>query len=136
MNKSNSVRLSDRLVSFLSYITVGWAGLIYLVILFFLKKSPSRFLRYNVLQSIFVAFSYFVICLVLGFVCDLLLHVPFLNALVSQIYLIFNKPVLYAYSAVQVFVIGLFIYMAAYSLLGLYPRIYWVSSKVIDHAAR
>lgn len=136
MHKSESVRFADRLISFLTYVTVGWAGLICCVILFFLKKTPSHFLRYNVFQSIFISFFYFVACMVLGFICDLLLHVPYLNTLVSHIYLIFNKPVLYSYSILQIFVIGLFIYMAVFSLLGLYPRVYWVSAKVIDNAAR
>ncbi len=134
--KSNSISFIDRLVSCLSYLTAGWAGLIYCVVLFFRKKTLSRFLRYNIFQSIFFSLFYFVLCAVLGFVCDLLLHVPLLNYLISQLYLIFNKPVFFAYSIIQVFVMGLFVYMAVFSLLGKYPRVYWVSSRIIDSAAK
>ena len=72
--------------------------------------------------------------MVLGFIFDLLLHVPFINYLVSQILLIFNRPVFYDYSIIQIFMIGLFLYMALFSLFGRYPRIYKISS-IIDHAA-
>lgn len=126
--------VSDRIVSFLSYITAGWAGLIFCVILYFRKKLPSRFLRFNVFQSIFISLLYFILCMVLGFIFDLLLHVPFINYLVSQILLIFNRPVFYDYSIIQIFMIGLFLYMALFSLFGRYPRIYKISS-IIDYAA-
>ena len=47
-----SVGIFDRLVSFLSYVTAGWGGMIALVILYIRKKNPSKFLRYNAFQSI------------------------------------------------------------------------------------
>ena len=131
-----SVSFIDRLVSCLSYLTAGWAGLIYCVVLFFRKKTLSHFLRYNIFQSIFFSLFYFILCAVLGFICDLLLHVPFLNYLISQFYLIFNKPVFFAYSIIQILVMGLFLYMAVFSLFGKYPRVYWVSSRIIDSAAK
>lgn len=135
MPKQSTIRLSDRLVSLLTYLTVGWAGLIYCIILFIQKKTPSHFLRYNVFQSIFVSLLYFVLCMVLGFVSNLLLNIPFINSIISWFILIFNRPVLFDYSIVQIFVIGLLLYMSIVSLFGKYPRIYWVS-KIIDNAAQ
>ena len=61
-------------------------------------------------------------------------YIPFLNYLVAQISFLFNRPVLFDYSAIQVFMIGLVFYMAGVSLLGRLPRVYWVSN-IIDKSA-
>lgn len=132
---NNPQKLSDRLVSFVSYLTVGWGGLIYAFIMYLGKKPLSKFLRFNIFQSIFISFLYFVLCMILGFISDILLHIPFINYLVSKIVLFFNRPFIFDYSIIQSFMIGLFIYMSVFSLFGQYPRVYKLS-KIIDSAAR
>ena len=47
----DSIGIFDRIISFLSYITAGWGGMIVLVVMYFRKKTPSHFLRYNAMQS-------------------------------------------------------------------------------------
>lgn len=130
-----SVGIFDRIVSPISYITLGWGGMIVCVIMYFRKKSPSHFLRYNVFQSIFISLLYFVLALGLGLILQFLSYIPFINYLVAQISLCFNRPVFFDYSIIQTFLIGLVFYMAVFSAAGKYPRVYWVS-KIIDHAAR
>lgn len=132
---NNTPKFSDRLVSFVSYLTVGWGGLIYAFIMYIGKKPLSRFLRFNIFQSIFISFLYFVLCMVLGFIADMLLHIPFINYLVSQIVFFLNGPLFFDYSIVQCFMIGLFIYMSVWSFLGKYPRVYKLS-QIIDSAAQ
>ncbi|DAB03266.1 TPA: hypothetical protein CPT84_02685 [Candidatus Gastranaerophilales bacterium HUM_12] len=73
--------------------------------------------------------------MVLGFISDILLHIPLINYLVSKIVLFFNRPLIFDYSIIQSFMIGLFIYMSVFSLFGQYPRVYKLS-KIIDSAAR
>lgn len=136
MKQEYSISFPDRFVSCLSYITVGWIGLIYCIIRYIQKKPTSQFIRYNVFQAIFISLLYFVACMVLGFVFDLLMHIPFLGTLISWIYLFFNHSIIAEYSIIQIFICGLFLYMAVSSLFGRYPRVYWISSKVIDPAAR
>lgn len=135
MSGSSAISVADRVVSLLSYITAGWVGLIYLVIMYFRKKNPSVFLRYNVFQSIFISFFYFVLCMTLGFIANLLLAIPFINTIVSWFILIFNRPIVLEFSIIQIFMIGLFLYMSVFAFIGRYPRVYWVS-KIIDHSVR
>ena len=106
---NNPQKLSDRLVSFVSYLTVGWGGLIYAFIMYLGKKPLSKFLRFNIFQSIFISFLYFVLCMVLGFISDILLHIPLINYLVSKIVLFFNRPLIFDYSIIQSFMICFFI---------------------------
>lgn len=132
---------SERIVSALSYLTVGWIGLIYFIILYFAKKQTTYFLRYNVFQSIFISLLYFVLSMAFGLIANLLLHIPYVNYLVSQILFFFNKPVLQipllndSFSVIQVLTIGLTLYLAIMAVLGKYPRIYKISS-IIDRSAR
>ena len=136
MYKSQTpVSIGDRIISVISYVTAGWVGLIYMVILYFVRKPASLFLRYNIFQSIFISFFYFLLCMIFGFISNILLQIPLINALVSCFILLFNRPVIFEYSAIQAFVMGLFIYMSVVALLGKMPRVYWVS-KIIDKSVR
>ncbi len=129
-----TVSVGDRLISCASYLTAGWAGLIFCVIFYFRKKHLSRFLRFNVFQSIFISLLYFVLAMGLGLICELLSKVPFINVAVSFVYFLLSRPIILDYSIVQILVLGLVVYMSLFSLLGKYPRVYWIS-KIIDNAA-
>lgn len=133
VSRRRSVKLLDRLVAFLSYVTAGWFGMIYCIVLFVGKKMPSSFVRYNVFQSIFISLLYFVLSFGLGLVLKFLSYIPFLNYIVASITFQFNRPIFFEYSFVQTFMVGLTVYMAVVSLLGRRPRVYWVS-KIIDNS--
>ena len=135
MRRRRSVGIVDRLVSFLSYISAGWFGMIYCIVLFVGKKMPSMFVRYNVFQSIFISLLYFVLSFGFGLLLKFLSYIPFLNYIVATITFQFNRPVFFDYSFIQTFMIGLTIYMAVVSILGRRPRVFWVS-KLIDNAVR
>ena len=135
MRRRRSVGIVDRLVSFLSYISAGWFGMIYCIVLFLGKKMPSMFVRYNVFQSIFISLLYFVLSFGFGLLLKFLSYIPFLNYIVATITFQFNRPVIFDYSFIQAFMIGLTIYLAVISILGRRPRVFWVS-KIIDNAVR
>ena len=128
----DSIGIFDRLISFLSYITAGWGGMIVLVVMYFRKKTPSHFLRYNAMQSIFISLLYFIIAMGLGLILKFLSYIPFINYLVAQIAFFFNRPLLLDYSLIQLFTTCLIAYLAISSLFGIYPRVYWISKNIID----
>lgn len=128
----DSIGIFDRIISFLSYITAGWGGMIVLVVMYFRKKTPSHFLRYNAMQSIFISLLYFIIAMGLGLILKFLSYIPFINYLVAQIAFLFNRPLLLDYSLIQLFTTCLIAYLAISSLLGIYPRVYWISKNIID----
>ena len=128
----DSIGIFDRIISFLSYITAGWGGMIVLVVMYFRKKTPSHFLRYNAMQSIFISLLYFIIAMGLGLILKFLSYIPFINYLVAQIAFFFNRPLLLNYSLIQLFTTCLIAYLAISSLLGIYPRVYWISKNIID----
>lgn len=127
----DSIGIFDRIISFLSYITAGWGGMIVLVVMYF-RKNTFPFLRYNAMQSIFISLLYFIIAMGLGLILKFLSYIPFINYLVAQIAFFFNRPLLLDYSLIQLFTTCLIAYLAISSLLGIYPRVYWISKNIID----
>lgn len=135
MRKRKSVGLGDRFISAFSYLTVGWGGLICCVILYLQKKVPSQFVRYNVMQSIFISLLYFCLSFGLGLILKFLSYIPFLNYFVASITFQFNRPVLFNYSFIQLFMSLLILFLIMMSLMGRYPRVFWIS-KIVDRNVR
>lgn len=135
MSAQGQAGFVDRIVSALSYFSAGWAGIIYFVILYINKKTPSRFACYNVFQSIFISILFFLIAEVFKLVCNLLLVIPFVKVVVTWFLFIFNRPFILHYSIIDVFVIVLFFYMAVWSFAGKYPKVPFVS-KIISGYVR
>ncbi len=129
------ISFADKLFSAFSYLSAGWFGLIVSVIFYFRKRSLSRFLQFNIFQSIFISLVFFVLSFGIGLIFKMLSYIPFLNYLVAQISFFLNVPVLFVYSLVQLFFIVLLIYLCVFSLLGKYPRIFYIS-KIIDNSVR
>lgn len=119
-----------RLGSALTYLTAGWGGFIALIVMHFAKKTPSRFFKFNVYQSIIIAFSIFVIGMGWAILYNIFSQIPLIQILVSWIDLIFNKPVLISRSITELFVLGLTLYCVIFSIMGKYPIIYKVSRLI------
>ena len=130
MPSSLKVSFSDRILSLVSYITAGWGGLIAWVILYFAHIKPSKFLKFNIFQSIFISFAYFVIYSILGLSFYIFSHIPIIQVVSSYIQLLFFRPVLFDYSILQIVIISLISYCVLFVILGRYPKIYKVSEWI------
>ena len=135
MSNKYDVSVFERIVAGLSYLTVGFFGLIFYIVAVLMKKHLSYFLRYNILQSIFLSFLYFTCSLIIGFICNILLAIPIINALTSWVILLFNRPIIGSYSIIQFCVTAIVIYLVIFALRGKYPRIYWVSN-IVEHSVK
>lgn len=120
----------DRIVSAISYLTMGWGGLIYLIIMAFKRANLSRFVRFNILQSIFVSFLYFILAMAFGLIFNILSYIPFINTLIAKITLFLNSEFLFRYSIIQLIAICIVVYMMIFSALGKYPKLYLVSDLI------
>jgi hypothetical protein len=125
-----AVTMYEKLISVASYLTGGGVGFVYAIIAFIMKKKLSEFLRYNILQSIFISFLIFVLSMIIGLIFSILSHIPFIQLIVSWIYLIFNRSFIGPYSIIQILVFSLYIYMAVVSFGGKYPRVYMISDII------
>lgn len=125
----------ERIVAGISYLTMGFAGFIWLIIGLIRKTQLTKFLQYHIFQSIFISIGYVLLCLILGFILNLLSMIPFLNIFAAQIALLFNAPIIFGYSIIQTAIYLLLFYLAITSFMGMYGRIPWVSD-IIDQNIR
>ena len=125
----------ERIVAALSYITMGFAGFIWLILGIFTKAQLRPFMQYHIFQSIFISIAYFLLCYILGFLLNILSFIPFVNWLVAQTTFLFNAPLIGPYSLIQVIVYAIILYLAATSFMGQYSRIPWISD-IIDQNVR
>ena len=119
----------ERVISCLTYVTLGWAGVIVLVIQAITKKQPTQFVMYHILQSIFLCFGFYVVSELCNLLSILIARIPIINL----IPVLLNMPidVLYGFSLIQAICYTVIIYLALTSLLGKYSFLPWVSNIII-----
>ena len=121
----------ERIVAGLSYLTMGFAGFIWLIIGLIRRSNITKFLQYHIFQSIFISIGYVLLCLIFGFILNMLSMVPILNIVAAQIALFFNMPLIFGYSIIQTAIYILLFYLAITSFMGLYGRVPFISD-IID----
>ncbi|MBP3821265.1 hypothetical protein J6G99_06440 [bacterium] len=126
--------LSDRLASAFTYVTGGWIGIIWMVILYFMNKRASKFLRFNVMQSIFFAIIYYILYVCSGAILTVLSKIPIIQILVSWIQLLLFKPIIAEYSLLQIVIDIFVLYLFVFSILGRYPKVYKISKFIEKNA--
>ena len=120
----------ERIVSCLTYPTMGLVGFVWLLIGQFTKSAPTRFTSYHCYLSIFLSLGYVIVNYTFWFLYNLITHIPFINAFIAQIVYFFNMPVLYGYSIMQTFIYGVIIYLGAGALFGKYSYLPWFSDVI------
>lgn len=125
----------ERIVAALSYITMGFAGFIWLILGLFTRAQLRPFMQYHIFQSIFIAIAYFLLSMILGFLLNILSFIPLINKLVAQLTFFFNTPIFGPYSLIQAVVYAIILYLAFTSFMGQYSRIPYISD-IIDQNVR
>lgn len=95
------VNLLEKIISILSYMTMGIVGLIWIILAYANKKSLKYFLMYNISQSMVIAILLAILKLVLDIVLSILAIIPFL----SYITAIFNYII--SIKIIRIYGIGL-----------------------------
>ena len=130
------ISILERLIAGISYLTSGWVGGIWFVIMYLMKKNISMFLKYHIIQSIFIFFGLFVIQLLIGLLMQIFNVIPFLNVAARQVYYLFNMPVFMNYSVIQLFIYTLQLYLIITALMGLYSFIPVISGIISEITGR
>lgn len=131
--QSRQISLIERIIAVATYLTMGFAGFIWLIIGLIRYSHLSKFLQYHIFQSIFISLAYVLLCYILGFILNILSFIPFINVLVAQIALFFNAPAIFGFSIIQAAIYILLFYLAGGSIAGKFTRIPWVSDIIAQN---
>lgn len=129
----------EKIVSVLSYFTMGFVGLIWLLISVAYKRKLKYFLMYNIAQSMIISIILYIFKLVIDIVFSIFSLIPFLNTVVAVLnYIISVKLVKIAFlsfSIVELFVFLLLIYISVGVLLS---RIFYIPvlSNIMNKAMK
>ena len=119
---------TERILAASTYATLGWVGVAILIVQVLCKKSPTLFVMYHVMQSIFMFFAYFVLCQFLGLLKVLIAAIPLLNSI--PVLLNSPLPLLGGFSFVQALTSTVLLYLVLTSLAGRYSYLPWVSDII------
>lgn len=121
----------EKIIAALTYITMGMAGFIWLIVGLFTKARLKPFLQYHIFQSIFISLGFTVLSIFIGWLSNLLSFIPLINRLVAQVTFLLNMPLIFDYSLLQSIIYSILIYLAITAFMGKYSYIPWVSD-IID----
>lgn len=133
--RSEQPNIPDRVISALSYLSMGFVGFVWIIISVLTKTRLSAFIQYNIFQSIFLSIAFFLISMLLGFVLNILSVIPLLNVVAAQIAFILNSPFILGYSLIQLVIYLILFYLAFMAIIGRYGYLPFVS-EIISHNVR
>lgn len=127
---SQKIYLIERIVSALTYPTMGLVGFIWILIGQFTKSAPTKFTAYHCYLSIFLSIGYMIFNYIFWFLYGLISHIPFIGRFVAQIVFLFNMPLVLGYSFMQVVIYGAVVYLALTAFIGKYSYFPWFSDVI------
>lgn len=129
--KSIKIQLIERIISALSYITFGIAGVVWVIVSAVTRNPMSSFCSYNVYQSIFFSLFLYILSLFCSIAAGLLEPVWILGGLIKSFTLFFaGTPVYFGYTLWGLIIFILVCYMALFSLFGRYPYLPFISDVI------
>ncbi len=133
--QDNKIYLIERIVAGLTYPTFGLVGFVWLILGLFTNAKLRPFMQYHIFQSIFISIALVLLDMLLGFVCNILAAIPFVNIIVLNIIMFLNSPVFLNYSIIQIIMIAALLYCGVTAFLGIRTYIPFVS-EIIDRNVR
>lgn len=135
-NSSTKVYLIERLIAALTYVTMGMAGFVWLIICAVTKSSLRPFLKYHIFQSFFLVMAAFLINVFVGFIVSILGVIPYINMLVYKLLFFFTAPMVFGYSIVNFGILVVMAYLVITSIQGKYSYVPWISNIIDSNVGR
>lgn len=130
----NIPSMSERVIAVLAYVTSGIVGIIWLLLAALAKSKLKPFLKYHIMQSIFLMLLYYLAAHLLIFVLNILTYVPFFNAIISTLNFFLNISLLnfgpFHMSIINILIFLFIIYLSYGTLKGKYVYVPWVSNVI------
>ena len=119
----------EKFVAILSYIN-PLIGFIVIIISAIMKKDMRPFLKYHVFQSIFLAFTLWIIASGLTLLMNIVSYIPIVKNIVSMITFFLNTPIIAHLSVIQCGYLLLVIYLIIGVLRNSDSFVPWVSNII------
>ena len=96
-HNSTKILPIEKIISVLSYISMGIAGLIWIIIAYFRKQNLRFFLMYNIAQSMVISIFLALIKIGLDIILSVIAKIPFVDYIAAVIYFLLSFNVIRIY---------------------------------------
>lgn len=96
-HNSTKILPIEKILSVLSYISMGIAGLIWIIIAYFRKQNLRFFLMYNIAQSMVISIFLALIKIGLDIILSVIAKIPFVDYIAAVIYFLLSFKVIRIY---------------------------------------
>lgn len=129
MTQPNEIKVVpfEKILSIISYFTMGIAGLVLVILAYFSKKKLRYFLNYNISQSILLGVLLAIFKFILDNVLPLIAKIPLLDGICGIIYYFFSTKIIkmgiLSFNLLELIVVSIIIYIS----VGIYKnKIYFL----------
>jgi hypothetical protein len=129
--RGDNLKLSDRLISAISYLTMGLAGFIWIIISAVTGRYIKPFVKFNVFQSIFISILVYIFKILFSIIYNIVVYIPIIKDIV--IYSVFytaQAKLVFGFSILHFVFILFTVYLAWFAFIGRYSEIPWLSKTV------
>lgn len=129
LHSNNIISPIEKIISVLSYVTMGIAGLLWLILAYFLKKKLRYFLMYNIAQSMIIAIILAIFKLLTDIILSLIAKISFLDFIMAIFNLVISfKIIRISNSGISFTILELLLLMLlGYIIFGiLFGRIFYI----------
>ncbi len=128
---NNGDTLADRVISALTYLTMGLVGFIWVIVSFVSGKTLKPFVKFHIFQSIFISVIFYLLKIILGIILGIVKFIPIIgNVVLFFVFYLAQFPVIFGLSLISALLTGLIIYLAVTAFMGKYSYIPWVSDNI------
>ena len=128
-HSNNIISPIEKIISVLSYVTMGIAGLLWLILAYFLKKKLRNFLMNNIAQSMIIAIILAIFKLLTDIILSLIAKISFLDFIMAIFNLVISfKIIRISNSGISFTILELLLLMLlGYIIFGiLFGRIFYI----------
>ena len=114
----------EKIISILSYLTMGIIGLVWILIAHFSKKKLRYFLMYNIVQSMLISIFLAIFKLILNILFSILSLIPFINIITAKLNYIMSVRILIfpifnlSFNIIEIIIHLILIYIIIGTLMG------------------
>ncbi len=123
-NNNTNVLPIEKVISLLSYMSMGIIGLVWYIIALLLKRKLKYFLLYNISQSMIIAIILAIFKLFIDIILMLISKIPFLDFIVALFNLIISIKIIrfhtlgFSFTLIEFLVFLLLLYISIGVILG------------------
>lgn len=131
----SEVGITERIVAAASYLTMGFIGLVWFLLNYFvLKKEMSKFLSCNIFQSFIISLIVAIFSLLYQTFVSILFVIPFIGKLIYFLHvLIFATPIFNTLTLANFITFIILVYLSVFALLGTLPFIPYITKMVKNY---